>query len=369
MKIHEKYGLTEVINAAGTFTPLGVSRSTSMVGHSVAEALGSFFIIEELLDTANTAIANWAGTQAGTVTHCTASGITLAIAATLTGSDAQKIAALPDTGDRPNRVILPAGHNINYGQSILQAIRLAGATPVLAGTSEQCSSEDLETHLADPRTTCLLLVSSRLVTGDPIDLSAAIRTSHKHNVPAIVDCAAQDIRLPELLDTGADLFLVSAQKYLAAPTAGLVMGKASLVEAVRAQSKGIGRGMKASKESICGVLTALEERQNIDLENWHIEQISKVDHFVNRANQITGLSAKKTDGLPVTRICLTVEHPRSKIDAIALVTSLKNQTPSIRVMEYALPEGKIFLELVPLHTKEIEHILSSLSEIMTRSSK
>ena len=67
------------------------------------------------------------------------------------------------TGASANRVVLPAGHAVDYGHSILQDIRLPGANPVLAGSEKHCSIEDLERELSQQGTACLLLVSSRLV--------------------------------------------------------------------------------------------------------------------------------------------------------------------------------------------------------------
>lgn len=86
----------------------------------------------------------------------------------------------------------------------------------------------------------------------------AVAAAHAQGLPAIIDAAAQDMRIDDLLKTGADLVLVSAHKYLASPTAGLVIGKKHMVDAVRAQGKGIGRAMKASKEAICDVLATIE---------------------------------------------------------------------------------------------------------------
>jgi seryl-tRNA(Sec) selenium transferase len=40
---HQKYDLTPVINAAGTYTPLGVSRSSEFVAQRTAQALRAFF--------------------------------------------------------------------------------------------------------------------------------------------------------------------------------------------------------------------------------------------------------------------------------------------------------------------------------------
>ena len=115
MKIRDSYKLTTIINAAGTFTPLGVSRSSPAVGLAVAEALSEFFVMDELQDTASTVIAEWTGAEAGTVTHCVSAGIVLSIAAAITGNSSAGVAILPDTRGMPNRVVLPAGHAINYG--------------------------------------------------------------------------------------------------------------------------------------------------------------------------------------------------------------------------------------------------------------
>jgi uncharacterized pyridoxal phosphate-dependent enzyme len=220
VSIHEQYGLTPVINARGTFTPLGVSRSSEQVRRMVAQALGDFFIIDEVQSVLSQALAQTTGAEAGTLTHCAAAGITLSVAAAMTGSDEARIAALPDAAGMPDRVVLPAAHAVDYGHPILTDIRLAGATPVLAGSSLSCSIPDLEAAMAHERTACLLLVSSRLVSGRPLDLKAAVAAAHRRGVPAVIDAAAQDLRIQEVLATGADIVVLSGQKYLASPTAG-----------------------------------------------------------------------------------------------------------------------------------------------------
>ena len=365
--LHKKYGLTKIINAAGTFTLLGVSRSSSHVANNVRHALENFWLIDELQNAASHKLSDWTGAQAGTIVHCTASAITLSIAAAMTGTDDKKIANLPVVNALPNKVILPATHAINYGQSIQQAICLAGAQPVLAGSSNQCTLGDLQEHMREPGIACLLLVSSRLVTGDEIDLKAAVKTAHEAGLPAIIDGAAQDMRIAELLETGADLLLISAQKYLSAPTAGLIMGTSGLVDAVRANERGIGRAMKASKEAILGVLAAIEERQNMDMPNWQSHQEEKLSWFLEQANEIDAVKATPIPditSLPLARACLTLTPTKTSMDAVGLVKSLKNGTPSIRVMEYALCEEKIILELVPLQKDEITFILARISEIL-----
>jgi uncharacterized pyridoxal phosphate-dependent enzyme len=361
MGIHERHRLTEVINAKGTFTPLGVSRSSAGVAAAVAEALPEFFVMDQLADRAGEALAAATGAQAGAITHCTSASITLTIAAVMAGTDPDRIAELPNTTDLHNRVVLPAGHAVHYGQSILQAIRLSGATESIAGDETRCSVDDLDNALAGSDVACLLLVSSRLVGGEPVDLAAAVRAAHRRGVPAIIDGAGQFPRTADLLATGADVVLVSAQKYLAAPTAGLVVGTHRLVRAVRAQEKGIGRAMKPTKESIVGVLAALEEWNAMDRAKWEADQEAKVAAFIAAANQLPGLAAEELPdptGLPLSRVLLTVS---GGIDATALAVELEQGMPAIYVSTTRSLAGQLILELVPLDSDELEIILTRLA--------
>jgi L-seryl-tRNA(Ser) seleniumtransferase len=362
MSIHDRYRLSVVINAKGTYTPLGVSRSSDGVAAAVAQALPEFFVMDELGDRASEAIAQVTGAQAGAVVHCTAAGITLATAATMTGGDPRRTAALPDATDMHNRVVLPACHVVDYGHSNLQGIRLAGAQVDLAGDEDGCTIDDLEAELDGPDVACLMLVSSRLTRGEPLDLTAAIKAAHRRGVPAIIDGAAQFPRIADLLATGADLVLVSGQKYLGSPTAGLVAGTWALVQAVRAQEKGIGRVMKPTKESIIGVLAALEEWQAFDRVKWQADERAKVDAFVAGVARIPGIEVQAVadpSGLPVSRVLLKVA------DAKRVATELEAGTPSIYVMTDRMTEGELQLELLPLDDDEIATLLARLWSVLT----
>ncbi|WP_406048407.1 aminotransferase class V-fold PLP-dependent enzyme [Kribbella sp. NBC_00889] len=362
MSIHDRYRLSVVINAKGTYTPLGVSRSSDGVAAAVAQALPEFFVMDELGDRASEAIAQFTGAQAGAVVHCTAAGITLSVAATMTGGDPRRIAALPDTTDLHHRVVLPACHVVNYGHTNLQGIRLAGAHVDLAGDETRCAIGDLEEELDGPDVACLFLVSSRLTEGEPIDLVAAVRAAHRRGVPAIIDGAAQFPRIADLLSTGADLVLVSGQKYLGSPTAGLVAGTWSLVQAVRAQERGIGRGMKPTKEAVIGVLAALEEWQAFDRMKWEADELAKVVAFADAAGKIPGVVAEVVPdptGLQVSRALLKVP------DAKRLATELEAGSPSIYVMTDRVDTNELMLELVPLDDTEIAAVLARLWAILT----
>lgn len=364
----ERLNLTRVINARGVFTPLGVSKSSPKIIKAVSTALSQHVIMEELHEAASRQISQYTGAESAAIVHCAAAAITLTIAATMTGTSKTLIEKLPETTGLKSRVILPAIHAVNYGQPIEQAVRLSGATPHLIGDKTACSIEAISRACADDATCCLLLVSSRLVIGDPIDLTHAVNAAHAHGVPVIIDGAAQDLRLADLLETGADAVLVSGQKYLASPTAGLVIGKSELIEAVRAQEKGIGRGMKASKEAIMGVIAAVEQRQRLDIEAWKISQAEKVSRFVSKANAIDGISATIVPDptqLPFDRAHLCFDPETSAITTIQFAGSLKAGNPSIWVMDHLASQNELVFELVQLSENEIDQIISRLEELIT----
>jgi len=364
----QRYGLTEVINARGPFTPLGVSRSAEPIGRAVAAALGSYVVMEEMQDAAGRALSRLTGAEAGTVTHCVAAGITLAVAAAMTGGMPGPIAALPDTAGLPNQVVLPAGHVVNYGHSILQAIRLSGAVPVQAGTAEECRVEDIEAAFALGETACLMLVSSRLTKGAGPDVAASVAAAHRQGIPVIIDGAAQDMRIGEMLATGADLVLVSGQKYLASPTAGLVIGRRDLVRSVRAQEKGIGRGMKASKEAIAGVLAAIELREGLDLDEWRENQSERNAVFARRLDGLPGVTTATVPdpaGMPFDRVHLRIEEQAARLSAPQLAAALRSGAPPIHVMDHLADQGEVVLELVQLGEDDLDVIAERLATLLS----
>ncbi|WP_114010052.1 aminotransferase class V-fold PLP-dependent enzyme [Cohaesibacter intestini] len=350
------------INARGTFTPLGVSRSSERVSRAVGESLRHYAVMEDLKHQADLALKAWSGAEAGTLVHCTAAAITLSVAACMTGTDKALVRCLPLPTGGPSKVVLPAGHNVNYGHPVRQAIRLSGATPLMVGEADACSEGDLASALKAPDICALLLVHSRLVRGVTPSLAAMISLAKDQNVPVILDGAAQDFKVAELVALDPDLLLLSGQKYLASPTAGIVVGKAEMVAAVAAQESGIGRGMKASKEAITGVLAAIEERQALDLANWAQDKAAKLAAFLERANLLPGVTAYAVadpTNLPFERACL-----RLPCEAAPIIAALKASNPAIWVMEDRASQGEILLESVMLSVAEEDLILQRLAVLL-----
>ena len=171
--------------------------------------------------------------------------------------------------------------------------------------------------------------------------------------------------MDELVASGADAVLVSAQKYLASPTAGLIIGRADFVRDCRAQERGIGRAMKATKEAILGVVAALEERREVAPSAWRETQARKVARFVQGLRLIEGILADEVPdpaGMPLSRVRLTVAARGTDWNAAVLAARLKSATPPIWLMEHAVSEGHLFLELVPLDDAELQVILDRVAQ-------
>ena len=355
------HALGRVLNAAGPYTPVGVSRSASAVAQATAWALQQHLPIAPLQTLVGRELAAFGATEAGTVVHCAAAGITLCVAAALTGRDPDRMARLPDTDGLARDVVVPAAHLIDYGHPLATDIRLAGARVRACGEPDRCTLDALREALAAPGVAALLLVASRLVRGPALDLGAACAAARAAGVPVFIDAAAQDLRVRELSALRPTALVLSAQKYLAAPTAGLVLGEADFIEAVDLQQRGIGRAMKPSKEALVGVLAALAERSRLDLGEWRAAQAQKTERALQALHACPGLQAQVEPdplGAPFARVRVQVlAGPEA---ARRLAAALKRHDPAVWVMEHGLPQGLLRLELVGLSGEEVDTACAAL---------
>lgn len=151
------------------------------------------------------------------------------------------------------------------------------------------------------------------------------------------------------------------------PRPGEGGGTPEAVAAVRAQEKGIGRGMKASKEAIAGSLAALAYREALDVEGWARHQADKLERFLAQAGALPGVSAGSepdATGLPFARAALSLAPT---VDARRVAERLRAGTPRIHVMEHALGENRLVLELVPLDEDELRLVLVRLGSCLAET--
>jgi len=204
-----------------------------------------------------------------------------------------------------------------------------------------------------------------------VPLSDVAELAHEFNVPVIVDGAAQDQRLREIIGTGADIVLTSAHKYLCSSTGGIVAGRKDLVDAVYLQNRGIGRPMKAGKEAIIGAMAALGYRSSQDMAAWTAEQDRKMHLVLERLAGIDGLTLSidpDPNGCPFSRARLTVDPAACGFSAATLTDALEEGDPTIVVRSHHSDEGYINIDAIEMTDDEIEFTCTRIRQLLTADS-
>jgi len=286
--LHARLGVRRRINAAGTLTRLGGALMAPEVVAAMAEAAKHAVDMGELQSAASGVIARATGAEAGIVTTGASAALTLAAAASMTRWDVARMAALPHADDFPNEILLPRTHRSQYAH----AYAAAGARLIDLGHNDRGTGAgvrgleawEIEAALT-PRTAAFGFAATPATIAD---LPIVVGVCRPRGIPVIVDAAAQlppKANLRRMIELGADLVAFSGGKAIGGPQAsGILAGRRDLVGAALAQMldmdvspetwtppalidranlagvphHGLGRGFKAGKEEIAGLLVALE---------------------------------------------------------------------------------------------------------------
>ncbi len=359
--------LEPVVNLSGPLTPYGSSISSDRVVEAAALGLRHHWDMKELADYAGDVIAGWSGTEFGMLTSSSASGLTLTVAACMTGSDPGRIHQLPDTTGMKHEVVIQKGHSVNFGSPIEQTIRLSGAVVREVETVNRTTAVDIEHALNENTAAAMFVVSHHTVPYGFVLLDEFVSICHARGVPVIIDAAAQDHQIERLVASGADLLVLSVQKYLSGPTGGIVCGRRDLVDAVNMQSLGIGRTMKIGKEGVFGTIAALEERMAIDLEGWAVAQREKAVYLAKGLDGLRGVAVtleKDKVGQPVTRVRLEVDQSVAGLNAEDVCSALIACSPSIKPRAHHTDEGWFLLEPVHVTDDDMDYVSGELRRIL-----
>jgi D-glucosaminate-6-phosphate ammonia-lyase len=358
LPIRDRLGLRPIINVSGTMTTLGASIIVPEAIQAMAEIASQFVEMDDLQRKASAVIAKLTGGEAGFVTASAASGIAMSVAATMTGPRLLAIERLPDDTDRlKNEVIVQLGHVVNYGGVIDQSIRQCGGKAILAGTVSVAQAYHVADAINEKTAAGLYVVAHHTVQYGMLSLPEFVEICHARNVPVIVD-AASEYDLRRFLEEGADLVVYSGHKFLGGPTSGIVAGRKDLVRAGYLQNRGIGRGMKVGKESVAGVMAALEAWAVRDHDAVRAREQSALDLWLTSLSALSGLAVRivpDPTNNPLDRIEITV-MPESGYSANGLAMALAAGTPPIIVRNHEVERGHFFLDPCNLHPGE-EHIV------------
>ncbi|MGV1915673.1 aminotransferase class V-fold PLP-dependent enzyme [uncultured Agrobacterium sp.] len=362
--IRTKIGLRPVINVSGTMTSLGASIVVPEAIEAMAAILPQFVEINDLQRKASTIIARLTGGEAGFVTASCSAGISLAVAATITGPDLLAIEKLPDTSSPKNEVLVQMGHVVSYGAPVDQSIRLAGGKVVMIGQATSTHRYHMENAITDRTAAAVYVVSHHVVDYGLLNLKEFVEIAHAKGVPVIVDAASEyDLRI--FLEQGADIALYSGHKFLGGPTSGIVAGKKELVRNAFLQNMGIGRGMKVGKESIFGVMAALEaweKRDHAGIRDRETGYLNLWKETLANRPGITALIEPDPTNNPLDRMRVIVSPQEAHITAWDLAARLRSGPTPIIVRDHEVEHHYFYLDPCNLHPGQERIVAARLAE-------
>ena len=391
MSNYQSLGVRPIINAIGTFTRMGGSLMPAEVVQAMVEASREFVCMEELQHAAGRAISELTGSEAAYVTSGAQAGLVLSIAACITGLDATRMDRLPETSGLQRDVIMARFHRNHYDH----AVEAAGGHIVEVGTADECPVAAIEAAITD-QTVAILHLPWREAQ---LTLADVVRVAHGRGVHVVVDaagCCDEPENVKRYVASGADLVCFSGGKFIRGPQAsGFVCGRRELISAIAWQHldmdftpevwtaprelldpaglthvprQGIGRGYKAGKEEIVGLVTALQ-------------LYFQRDHAAEKAacrNRLHILREGLRD-LPHVAVELIDPDParggftlaRIRIDEQALglsgydfIRKLKSGTPSIHPGERELSSGAVIIHPFGLQEGDELRIVQRVREIV-----
>ena len=328
---------------------------------AMEEASRSYVRLPELLEKAGQRVAELAGVEAAYITAGAAAGVAISVAACMTGKDLDKALQLPDTEGMKNEVIVQAMQRNDYDNMT----RLAGSETIHVGQASGTSRWDVESAINE-RTAAIVHFVAHFSSND-LPLEQVIEIANKHDVPVIVDAAAEFPPFSVLrryADMGAAITVFSGGKALRGPqSSGLILGRKDLIESCALNAnpnQGVGRAMKVGKEEIVGVVTALElyaeeEFQQEEQRSWQertsymAEALSRVPG-VKAYNEIAGptclCSPLIPEGIPVTYvewdaevISNTNEEVQRELEEGSPSIMVGISPPGISLVPYTLQPG------------------------------
>lgn len=351
--IRKELGLRPIINVSGTMTVLGASIMVPQAVAAMAAVAGEFVEMDQLHAAAGRTIARLTGAEAGFVTACCASAITLSVAGCMTGERLLAIERLPCTAGLRNEVLVQLGHMVGYGASLEQTIAMTGARVLPVGTVSRTLPYQLADAITDNTACAVFVVSHMTVQYAMLALEEFCAICHARGVPVIVD-AASEYDLRGFLARGADLVVYSGQKFLGGPTSGIVAGSAARVRAAALQNRGIGRTMKVGKESVAGLIGALqawETRDHAAVRAREQAAMALWREALAPCAAVTCETVADPTGNPLQRLRVRV-LPQARWNARSLADALAAGDPPVMVRDYQTDLGYFDLDPCNLHAGE-----------------
>jgi L-seryl-tRNA(Ser) seleniumtransferase len=362
--IYEQLGVRTIINASGATTAVSGTLMSPEVAEAMVEAAKAFVVLDELNAKVGEKIASVTGAEAGYVTCGSAAAMAIAAAACIAGSDPARIRQLPDSSGMPNEIIIHRVHRIGYDQMF----RAGGGKLIEIGLPALTERWELEAAICE-RTAAVAYIDSPATGANALDFHTVVEISHQHNLPVIVDAASTLPPISHLtrwIAWGADLVIYSGGKGIRGPQdSGLLAGRKDLIQAAVLNGnphRGIGRGMKVSKEAMVGLAVAIDQFMARDHDRDFAEHRKQAEIV------LAGLSERHD--VRCELIADPEEHPAPIVSVYpvgqnwepqAVLRALQHGTPGI----YAKAEhGALTINTHCLQQGEPERIVDRINEVL-----
>jgi len=287
-RIYQSIGVEPVINCRGTFTIIGASVELPEVRAAMDAAAQHFVQLDELADAVGRRLAELTGAEWGMVSSGCAAALKHVTAACIAGGNPEKLLRIPDlSGMEKIEVVTPRWSRTAYDH----AIRNIGVRIIHVETAEE-----MEKAL-NPRTAMIYLMAGGASNGGPLSLENVARIAKPHNIPVLVDAAAEVLTIPNVhLQRGATVVAYSGGKAICGPQcAGLILGRKDiLMSAWQASSPhhGPGRDNKVGREETLGMLAAVEAWVKRDHKAEWTKWLGYLDTISKRLTTISGIKAE-----------------------------------------------------------------------------
>lgn len=358
----EKMGLKKVINASGKMTILGVSKVSDEVATVQKIAGQNFFIMDELMAQSGAYLAKLLNVEDAQIVASASAGIVQCVAAVIGGGSMTHLYHPYDPRIKENReIVIPKGHNIDYGTPIELMITQGGGVLCEAGYGNICTAEHMRQKMTDQTAAILYVKSHHTVQKGMLSVEEVVELAKEYQLPLIIDAAAEE-DLFRYTQAGADLVIYSGAKALEGPSSGLVIGKKKYIQWVRLQSKGIGRSMKIGKENIFGLVQATQQYVEIGPETGEV-MLRRLEPFIEKLNTIEGITANITQDVVRKNIYRgSVKIHKEIIQKV--IEAQQSGDPAIYTRNYQAHDGIIEYDIRSVNDDEMNQIVTRLREIM-----
>ena len=364
--LYQRMGVTPIINAAGSITRLGGTRTRPETLELMSRAARVMVNIDELNRAAGRELARLTGAEAGFVCSGAAGGLVLQAAAVIAGNDPVKMRQLPNTDGLKNEIVIHTMHRFPYDQ----AYRAAGARMVEFGDYLFAHPWQLEGAINE-RTAAVAYLCAPFSSNKVLPLERVCEIAHAHDVPVIVDAASMlppRANLYKYLQAGADMVVYSGGKGVRGPQgSGILVGRADLIEAAAAQANPaqfLGRGMKVAKEEIIGLVASLaafvEEDEAAEMAAYRSMAQKAVDALVELPGLRVTLEHDSANYLiPCAVIRFTDEWRGPSRNAVA--AAMEQGDPQIHLHQLGGPQ-ELAVDPLNLTEEETEVVIRRLRE-------